>query len=176
MAAYTDGPCIKGPACQALDKISLNQPAMKQLQLALAGISGSKFAGLENVMAQYLFPAAYSQPDIDKIRVYLNAHWFDAASATYYFPGHDAANVYGAGLLKVLEQSIAKNVPIDAWWALDHATIDMLTLVTPRQATFIIATPRPNRTARAKAAASQTIGFSTRQIEGTAQTRQLEIP
>jgi hypothetical protein len=181
MGHLTIEPCIKGPACQALDNISSSRAALTQLQTALVGISAAKFAGLENVLAQYLLPArqpAYTPVEIDNIRVHLKANWFDPTSPSCFFPGLEVANIYGVGLLKTLELALSRNVPIDAWWALDHVVMDMLNFATPRQVTLVIATPRPAGQLQSLSvtASEPTVGFSTRNLQGSIQSRKLQIP
>ena len=154
---------------------------MIRLQSALAGISGVNFSGLENVLGQFLLPArlpAYAPAEIATIVAHLKTYWFDPTSPARYFPGFDVAGIYGVGMLKTIEESLKHNLPVDAWWALDHAVIDMLNFVTPRQVTLVIATPRPARSIEARLAggAEPTAGFSTRQSGGTVETRKLEIP
>lgn len=183
MGMSTPDPCIKGAACQALDALSSDRNGMIQLQTALAGIAGARFAGLENVMAQYLLPAkkpAFTAADIDKIKRYLKATWFDPTSPSTYFPGKDVADIYGIGLLKTIELSLQNNAPVDAWWALDHGTVDMLNFATPRQITLIIATPRPAgqinaQIAVAAVAPEPNAGYSTRHTGAAVVTRKLEI-
>jgi hypothetical protein len=177
MGVYTPDPCIKGPACQALDAISSDKAAMTQLQAALTGISAN-FSGIENVLAQYLLPAAYSAAATDKIKAHLKACWFDPTSPTTYFPGLDVAKPYGLGILKVLELALERGVPIDSWWLPNHAEIDMLNFASPRQVTLVIATPSPANQALMQAVAQpmpSTIGFSTRLVAGEVQTRLLKI-
>lgn len=188
MGMTSPNSCMKGPACQALDALSASRPGMVQLQAALGGL-GPSFAGIENVLATNLLPARrspapYSQADIDGIRTILRTCWFDPTSPTYYFPiEHEPAKIYGLGMLKTLDEALTRNVPIDSWWALDHAEFDMLNLATAHQVTLVIATPRPAGGAapafRAMAAAGAprpTAGFSTRSVGGVVQTTALGTP
>jgi hypothetical protein len=156
---------------------------MLKLQSALQDLSRVRFVGLENVLCADLLPAipSYTPADIDKLRRHLRTCWFDPASASTFFPGiSNVAQIYGEGLLKSLEQALERGVPIDAWWTLDHAKVDMLNFVTARQVTLIIATPRPPKRLavahQAAPAALPTIGFSTHDVDGTVETAKLPIP
>jgi hypothetical protein len=136
------GKCVKGAACLALDKLSGDRDGMIALQDAIAGIASAGYAGLENVLGQFLLPALYSAADAAKTTTHLKACWFDPSSPTCYFPGVDVAKIYGQGLLKTLELSLKSGAPVDTWWVRDHAAVEMLNLASPRQVTLIIATPR----------------------------------
>jgi len=178
MGIYALNLCIKGPACKALDAISSDLAAMTKLQVALAGISGANFAGLENVLADDLLPAAnYSASEIATIKAQLKEFWFDPTSPTTYFPGLDVSNPYGQGVMKTLE--IARGgLPIDAWWFPNHPEIDMLNLKSPLQVTLIIATPKPVGQAVTQVATQpigRTIGFSTRLTAGQVLTQELKV-
>ena len=175
---------VKGAACQALDKLSLDRAALSRLQTALIGISAAKFDGLQDVLAQHLLPArkpAYTATQIEGIRTHLKECWFDAASPTCYFPRVPVAEIYGAGILQTVSLSLDGNRPIDSWWALDHGAVDMMNFATPRQVTLIIATPRPaaggaDMRLLADRAEPAVGGLSTRFIGGTVQNQKLEIP
>lgn len=185
MGMATNNPMIKGPACQALDDISLNQPAIMKLQSELVAISGSnKFNGLENILADFLLPyrsnpAPYTSSQIAAIRQTLKKNWFDPTSSECYFPGLKVAEVYGIGLLKTLELALQFNVPIDAWWSLNNTTIDMSNVVSARQVTLFIGTPRPVVPKSEKAISAsieRSVGFSTRDVDGAVSTTKLPIP
>lgn len=185
MGEATNNPCIKGPACQALDNLSANRAGMQQLQAALAGLAATNFVGLENVLATHLLTArqpAYTQAQIDGIRTHLKACWFDPASPNYYFPSvAEVSRTYALGMLKTVELALQGNLPIDSWWALDHTTVDMLNFATPRQVTLVIATPKPvvsspETRIAANMTQTPTLGFSTRSTQGGVQTEKLHIP
>jgi len=178
MGVYGIDLCIKGPACQALDAISTDAAKMRQLQTALAVISGANFAGLEDVLANDLLPAAFSPSAIAKIKAQLKSNWFDPSSPSTYFPGLNVANPYGLGLMKVLEAALGDGLPIDAWWLPKHTEIDMVTLKSTRQVTLVIATPTPVAQLAPQVAAqptARTIGFSTRLVAGRVETREIKI-
>ena len=178
MGVYALNLCIKGPACKALDAISSDPAAMTKFQTDLAGISGANFAGLENVLANDLLPAAnYSASQIATIKAQLKEFWFDPTSPTTYFPGLDVAKPYGLGVMKVLEIAL-RGLPIDAWWFPNHPEIDMLNLQSPRQVTLIIATPLPVGQSVGQVATQpmgRTIGFSTRLTAGQVLTQELKV-
>ena len=182
MGVYGLNLAVKGPACKALDAISSNPAAMTKLQTALAGISGAHFAGLENVLANDLLPAAnYSASQIATIKAALKEFWFDPNSPTTYFPGLDVAGPYGEGVMKVLEIALGgpgrPGLPIDAWWFPNHPEIDMLNLISLRQVTLVIATPKPPVPPAPQASiqpVGRTIGFSTRLVAGQVLTEELK--
>ena len=144
-------PAVKGAIPECLDEISTRPNArelMENLKKAIEGIAALDFHGLQVAFEKLLFQQIYPPSiSVDKLTDYLKRHWFDAASNEAYFPDlQPIAPVYAAGVVKTLELSLQgapDPIPIDAWWLLGHHTIEMINLVTSRQVTLLIATPRP---------------------------------
>jgi hypothetical protein len=173
-------PCIKGAACQALDALSKDRAGLEALKGALREIQVREYAGLEHVLGRYLLPAAYGAGDVEEIVAHLTSCWFDPTSSDFFFPGLSVAPIYGQGLSTTLSLALEStpNLPVDAWWVLDHAEFGMLNFRTPRQVTLIIATPRPKamQTLMRERSDKTTVGYSTHMQDGSVRDRELPIP
>jgi hypothetical protein len=173
-------PCVKGAACQALDALSKERAGLEALKSALRGIQANEYAGLETVLGRYLLPAAYGAEEVKDIVAHLASCWFDPRSPDCFFPGISVAAIYGQGLTTSLSLALQStpSLPIDSWWALDHAEFDMLNFRTARQVTLLIATPRPKTMQSAVRDRDEraTVGYSTRMQDGSVRDRELPIP
>ncbi len=145
-------PFAKGPILYALDQISVHANAralLGGLSAALSSIASTGFANLEGVIDQHLYaPIALDQARTPEALGFLKSHWFDLASADIYIPEEQpVAPVLAMGMIKAIEESLKgapDPIPIDAWWIMDHRTLEMLTLVSKQQITFLFMTPRPS--------------------------------
>lgn len=141
-------PCAKGPLTYCLDELSLKKDAaalMKKLGNEIIRLEPKDFRGLETVFETYLLQEIYRDAAKSaKVAAYLKRFWFDETSPDVFFPEiQPIAPVYALGVLKALDIAKDSQLPIDSWWMMDHPDIEMMNLVSPRQVTLIIATPRP---------------------------------
>lgn len=148
-----EDPVAKGPVTYCLDQMSVLDQADRHLQSladAISRLSGKNFDGLEEAFAEYLFAPIYGDRPalIEKMTRYLHKCWFGPSSRDSYFPDHpNVARIYATGILKTIDLSLKggpkKPLPIDSWWELNYPRITMINLVSKRQVTLLIATPRP---------------------------------
>jgi len=144
-------PFAKGPITYCLDQISVGpnaRQAMERLKKAIEGLEGIGYHGLEKAFEIHLTQPVYADATrSSRVTAYLTKHWFDASSPDAYFPEFQPiAEIYATGVIKALEESLKGKpdpIPIDAWWILDYPDVELMTLVSPRQVTLVIATPRP---------------------------------
>lgn len=146
----------KGAVCYALDKFSVGAGARKRVQTLrdeLAALAPT-FDGLAECFGEFLLPS-YSKKKASRQAVvdYLKEHWFPADHTTGYFPNVLVAQIYGTGVIQALDLSLGKTgtpVPIDSWWMLDCAQVELNSMVQQQGGTTIskmvslmICTPRP---------------------------------
>ena len=141
-------PCAKGPVTYCLDELSVKKDApalMQKLGDEIMKIEPNDFRGLETVFEHYLLQAVYNDPAKSaKVAAYLKRFWFDETSPDVFFREiQPIAPVYAHGVLKTLDIAKNRQLPIDSWWMMDHPDIEMVNLISPRQVTLVIATPRP---------------------------------
>lgn len=149
-------PCAKGAVCHGLDVISSGDGArarLKALRAAILGLAPS-YDGLAEVFDRYLLRHAFrGEAARRRIVDHLKACWFGTASRASYFPRTPVARIYAEGVLRTLELSLkgrGRPVPIDAWWLLDHADVELVNVARVRRGvtvsptvTLLIQTPRP---------------------------------
>jgi hypothetical protein len=121
---------------------------MKALARALSDKASSNFPDLELTFDQYIFsPLGVHANRIVAISGYLRSNWFDVDSPDVYFREmQPVAPIIGTGFLKTLELALKGDPqpkPIDSWWILDYPDVEMINLVSERQVTLLMATPRP---------------------------------
>ena len=146
--AAPDDPVAKGPVTRCLDELSVGYEARRrltELHRALTGLAATQFSGLEKVFATHLFPGFYPPDQIDRITEHLRTAWF--SPDTGWWPSFQPiAPIYGLGLVQTLNASLAATgdpLAIDSYWVMEHTRVEMVNLVSPRQVTLLIATPRP---------------------------------
>jgi hypothetical protein len=137
-----------------LDALSTRPDARELLQRlgdAIAGLRHIEFHGLHEVFARYLLSPVLGGRDVAKLTEYLKDYWFDEKSGDAFFPiFQPIASIYAIGMLKTIELSLQEPnaKPIDSWWLLDHPSVEIINLVSRRQVTLLIATPRPLKSPR----------------------------
>ena len=141
-------PCAKGPVTYCLDELSVKNDApalMQKLADEITKLEANNFHDLEKALETYLLQVVYNDAvKSAKVAAYLKQYWFDETSSDVFFPEiQPIAPVYAQGLLKTLELAKDQKLPIDSWWMMDHPDIEMMNLVSARQVTLVIATPRP---------------------------------
>jgi hypothetical protein len=148
-----DDPAAKGPATECLDALSVAPDArdrLRALVAALLEIQAASFSGLEDVLARHLLSVLYNAEQSARIAEDLRATWF---SETGWWPTFQPiAPIYGLGLLQTVRASLSSSgppIPIDSYWMLGHTSVELITLVNPRQVTLMIATPTPPQPPRA---------------------------
>ncbi len=141
----------KGPLFHHLDEMSTRPNArdlLTTLEQALSNTASSDFPNLEMTLAHHLFlPLGVAAPQIRSISDYFISHWLDVGSPDVYFPEKQPiAPIIGTGLLKTLQLSLSgapQPKPVDLWWVLDYPDVEIINLVSARQVTLLLATPRP---------------------------------
>ena len=143
-----DEPAAKGPVAYCLDALSSRPGARDRLGALRQGIldiSGSEFRGLEEVFARYLFPPFYNADQITRLTEYLRVNWFN--EATGWWPSFQPiAPIYALGLLQSIRACLSvvgDPLAFDTYWILDHTHVELISLVSSRQVTLLIATPPP---------------------------------
>jgi len=150
----SERPCVKGPVTYCLDVLSARPDARELLQRlgdAIAGLRHIEFRGLHEVFARYLLSPVLGGRDVAKLTDYLKNYWFDEKSGEAFFPSFQPiVPIYAIGMLKTIELSLQEPnaKPIDSWWLLDYPTVETINLVSRRQVTLLIATPRPHKSPR----------------------------
>ena len=141
-------PVAKGAVTYCLDQISVRPDArelLDALRRAIAALHGADFRGLERVFAEHLLRHVYDANGVTSITNYLRQYWFD--EATGWWPAFQPiAPIYARGLLQTLNIVLGPKdapLPIDAYWIVGHAHVELMTLASPRQVTLLIATPTP---------------------------------
>ena len=145
-------PVAKGPVTYCLDELSTRKDARQRLdnlRVAIIGLKTKEFRGLEEVFAEHLLAHIYRGPkkkNIKKVTDYLKSYWFDEKTGAWpHF--QPIAPIYANGLLKTLNASLGARrpppIPIDSYWIVGHSCVELVTLVSPRQVTLLIATPAP---------------------------------
>ncbi len=148
---FQSNPVAKGPIPYCLDQMSIRKNAralLEELRAAIEGVRGGDFRDLASVFEKYLFqPTDFGVEKSTQATLSLQKYWFDEKSPDAFFPAFQPiAPVYAAGVLKTLELSLGGRpapLPIDAWWVLGYAQVELINLVTARQVTLLIATPYP---------------------------------
>ena len=146
-------PVAKGPVPYCLEELSRDTDARAifgTLQRDIMALAPT-YGGLAAVFETDLLALLYSSAEATAIRVHLERHWFDAPAATAYFPGVPVAEIYARGVLNALDLSLNGGpsdrppLEIDAWWLVDHAQVEMVTVRSPGSDRLIllILTPRP---------------------------------
>jgi hypothetical protein len=147
-------PCVKGPVTYCLDALSARPDARELLQRlgdAISGLRHIEFRGLQEVFARYLLSPVLGGRDVPGLTEYLKDYWFDEKSGDAFFPNFQPiAPIYATGMLKTIELSLQEpnTKPIDSWWLLDYPNVEIINLVSRRQVTLLIATPRPPKSPR----------------------------
>jgi hypothetical protein len=156
-----DVPCGKGAVCYCLDEFSKGRGArsrVRKLKAALDEIAPG-YVELADVLDEYLLSYVYRNPaERQRITTHLRIFWFGPGAIQPYFPDTEVARIYGEGLSKALEVSLAgqRIVPFNAWWVLDAPRFRLLTLADidnqgktkGGKVTLLILTPRPQYTGR----------------------------
>lgn len=155
-------PVAKGPVTYCLDELSTRvnprkdaRPRLVKLRKEIIGLKKVEFRGLEKVLAEHLLAHIYRDPKkpdkpdqekIKKVTEYLESYWFNEKTGAWpHF--QPIAPIYANGLLKTLNASLSSRnrppIPIDSYWTVGHSCVELVTLVSPRQVTLLIATPAP---------------------------------
>jgi hypothetical protein len=175
----TQFPVAKGPITYCLDRLSTApnaREALGALKQAIQGLAGIGYQGLEKAFEIHLCQPVYMDVQrSSKVTAYLKQHWFDASSVDAYFRDQQPiAEIYAAGVINAIDESLKgapDPIPIDAWWVLGHPGVQMITLVSKRQVTLLIATAAPPSGATgmlwdqdAQALATGRTGIETRKL------------
>jgi hypothetical protein len=163
-------PALKGAIPECLDAASRSDNArqlLKNLQAGIESLRKTSFENLTDVFVKHLFTPTFKDSKRTRaIADYLEKHWFDASSDSAYFRDlQPIAPLYAEGILTTLKLSLRtrpKPTPIDAWWLLDHHGFELINLVSDRQITLLIATPRPGIFSKAKPTLGQTEVWTTK--------------
>jgi hypothetical protein len=149
--SFQSNPVAKGPVPYCLDLMSTLPNArrlLEELRGAIESAGAAEFSDLVSVFDKYLFlPTNFDAEKRKSAISTLQKNWFDQKSPDAFFPSlQPIAPIYAAGVLKTIELSLNGRpapLPIDAWWLLGYAEVEMINLVTARQVTLLIATPFP---------------------------------
>jgi hypothetical protein len=144
-------PCTKGPVPYCLDVVSAQpnaRPLLEKLRDEIEKLRKDDFRDLEAVFEKFLFePANFGADKSSRARSFLQRHWFNEKSPEAYFPAFQPiAPVYATGVLKTLELSLSGRpnpIPIDAWWLMGYAGVEMINFFNNRQVTLLIVTTDP---------------------------------
>ncbi len=148
---FQSNPVAKGPIPYCLGQMSIRPNARALLEELRSGIESAHsndFRELAAAFDKYLFqPTNFGAEKGTQATALLQKNWFDARSPDAFFPAFQPiAPLYAAGVLKTLELSLNGRpapLPIDAWWVLGYAQVELINLVTARQVTLLITTPYP---------------------------------
>lgn len=141
----------KGPVFVALDDMSVRPDAgtlLSQLATAISGTATS-YSNLDDIFAQHLFtPMGMTEALRPDSLAYLKRTWYDANSKDNFFHAYQPIGpIIGQGFLKTIEISLKGGgtpLPIDSWWLMDHTDFEVINLVSARQVTMLVCTPRPS--------------------------------
>jgi hypothetical protein len=146
-ATNPNDPCAKGPVTYCLDELSTRDDAharLDALRAAIIRLKEKQYRGLEKVFATHLFKDFYNKEQVKKITNYLKSCWFDEKSG--WWPSFQPiAPIYAEGLLTALNASLQSTrvLPFDSYWIIGHGQVEILSLISKRQVTLLIATPPP---------------------------------
>ena len=140
----------KGPVVYYLDELSKGVDAVQRLEELRNALRASREHGYKDVartLAEHLFQPFTARSE--KLRLYLDDHWFGEAKPTLEFSDlQPIAPAYAEGLIKTIDLSLAEGhngrpKPIDGWWIVDHPKFEILNLVNEHCIVLLIMTPRP---------------------------------
>ena len=165
-------PIAKGAVTRALDEISVRDDArarLDALRTVLRGLPRTGFRGFEAVLEEHLLKPVFPAAQVPGITAYLKQYWFDPETA--WWPAFQPiAPVYALGLLQALNESLGatgRPLPFDAYWLMGHHVVELITLVSPRQVTLLIATPAPPEAAPSGIAGESSTAWVTTRRAGT---------